>query len=383
MKRAREEDGSAFASSPRSAALALLQRTLSEEDPPSHLVVELEAALFEAWPISKLYRSRVRLVVAVLRRDATVRSSFCKGTISSHRLAVAKEEELLSEEQQAKRARFEHASLERSLGTNLPLGRYVMGIDCTAASCHQECERRHLDPRECQRVAWSQLSGTSLVVCAGPERSGSTWLYNAVRLLHLAAKKPCDSYWLAEISEEKLRERLDVQPPCVVCIKTHEWHDNYDALLPQHKPLIVLTHRDLRGVCASYQRVKWQEAIPDRYVADHLQWQKRCTLDIAYESFMRDGTLELSRLSKHLGLNLEHSSLCDVQQELSELRRCHLGNAVCQITKLWPDHMSSAAKSLQNNANASLDELNKFLDPAYAQVLNVRFQEYQSLYGYV
>ena len=28
------------------------------------------------------------------------------------------------------------------------------------------------------------------VICAGPERSGSTWLYNAIRLLHLKAKAP-------------------------------------------------------------------------------------------------------------------------------------------------------------------------------------------------
>jgi len=219
------------------------------------------------------------------------------------------------------------------------------------------------------------------VLCAGPERSGSTWLYNAVRLLHLEAKVPCDSYWIARLTEEKLRERLAAQPPAVVCVKTHEWFPEYEAFvgLARH---VVLTHRDLRGVCASYRRVKWAIGIPDAYVAEHMQWRRRCTLDLAYEDVVRGGEQTLQRLAEHLGLPVDSAAVSAVNSELLGLRRSHSGNAVCQVTKLWPDHVSGSTRRLQGQEAASSSALNEFKDPEYAQVLNSRFREYQEAYGY-
>ncbi len=53
-------------------------------------------------------------------------------------------------------------------------------------------------------------------------------------------------------------------------MKTHEWSDRWDPASADH---ILLTHRDLRGVLASYQRVGWAFDIPDSYVDEHMRWR--------------------------------------------------------------------------------------------------------------
>eukprot|EP00928_Gymnodinium_smaydae_P041840 TRINITY_DN28263_c0_g8_i1.p1 TRINITY_DN28263_c0_g8~~TRINITY_DN28263_c0_g8_i1.p1 ORF type:complete len:257 (+),score=46.39 TRINITY_DN28263_c0_g8_i1:253-1023(+) len=204
----------------------------------------------------------------------------------------------------------------------------------------------------------------------------------------LRAKLPCDSYWLPSLSLDAIEERLEAakaSPYCAVLIKTHDWSSDYPALLKslEPSPRIMLTHRDLRGVCASYRRVKWDIAIPDRYVQDHMSWREHCTLDIAYEDLVRDGASQLKRLATHLDIDLCTAELEDVARELQELKRCHMGNAVSQLTKLWPNHMSPTTRRLQGVAGTANDKLNELPDPSYVEVLNVRFAQFQRLYGYI
>jgi hypothetical protein len=42
---------------------------------------------------------------------------------------------------------------------------------------------------------------------SGPERSGSTWLFNAIRLLMQDAKEPLDPFWITHLTDEALRQR--------------------------------------------------------------------------------------------------------------------------------------------------------------------------------
>ena len=42
---------------------------------------------------------------------------------------------------------------------------------------------------------------------AGPERSGSTWLFNAVRLLYEDAQEPLDAYWVTHLTDAALDAR--------------------------------------------------------------------------------------------------------------------------------------------------------------------------------
>jgi len=49
--------------------------------------------------------------------------------------------------------------------------------------------------------------GHNLCCTAGPERSGSTWLFNAVRLLLKHAHIPYDPYWVTTLTTDKLQKR--------------------------------------------------------------------------------------------------------------------------------------------------------------------------------
>eukprot|EP00913_Durusdinium_trenchii_P003062 g2831.t1 len=218
------------------------------------------------------------------------------------------------------------------------------------------------------RGKWPKLQANHLVICAGPERSGSTWLYNAVRLLHLKAQVPCDSYWMTRLSHAKLEERLRAQPLAVVLVKTHEWSADYAELVPMAKH-IFLTHRDLRGVVASY-RHNVQDMAVDAYSGLRTP---------TFRSTWSGDAIVRWISAMSLG-----SQLSSVQSDLIQLKRSHCGNAVCQVTKLWPDHRSAETERLQGKGCAANNaELNELKDEAYAQVLNTRFKEYQMLYGYL
>ncbi|CAK0798139.1 unnamed protein product [Prorocentrum cordatum] len=352
---------------------------------------ELERAVFEAGLGPGGYRAKVRALAAALRRaPAEARARARTGELPARLLAAAGgEEHLRSDSQRKRRAEESLQCLEACLGARVGgPGRHVLGIDCAGRDCHEECERRHLDARERERGGWPTLPESQLLLCVGPERSGSTWLYNAVRLLHIESRVPCDSYWIARLTREKLAERLAARPPAVVCVKTHDWHAGYEDLVGQASR-VLLTHRDLRGVCASYRRVKWDVGIPDAYVESHMQWRRHHTMDIAFEDILCAGREALHRLAQHLGLPVagDPGGLEAVHSRLCGLRRSHLGNAVCQVTKLWPDHVSDAARRLRDKvaagaAHPRAEELNALRDPEYEQVLNSRFCAYQALYGY-
>lgn len=345
MKRKHDTDA-VISDQVRDAAVELLRRNLegkssSKKDGTSVLrdvASAIECAVLAAKPEAQAYRAKVRSLAATLRRNSKVQDRVRQGDLSPADFVKAEDEALLTNEQLETLQQHRQESLALSLNSNL--GQYVLGIDCTGAECHEECERRHLETREHARSGWPRLSHSKLIICAGPERSGSTWLYNAVRLLHVAARTPCDSYWLPALSDQKLRERMEAQPYAVVLVKTHDWHSGYPELLRGSANFVgakhvILTHRNLSGVCASYRRVKWEIGIPDRYVEDHMQWRQHCTLDLAYEDIVCHGERTLQALANHVGLSLNETEISTVNTELLELRRCHLGSAVCQVTKLW------------------------------------------------
>ena len=58
---------------------------------------------------------------------------------------------------------------------------------------------RHFSEKQC--------SDHIFCCAAGPERSGSTWLFNAVRLILKHAHIPYDPYWITTLTTDKLQQR--------------------------------------------------------------------------------------------------------------------------------------------------------------------------------
>jgi len=133
-----------------------------------------------------------------------------------------------------------------------------------------------------------------IYVCAGITRSGSTWVYNAVRaILRNAGVPDLAAGWISE-KEKILTHRNAV-------IKTH----SFDADLAARSDVVVVSHRDLRDVAASMHR-KYKVEFSIKPVRetfdDYIKWKKTAVYDLRYEQLLIDKAPELKKIAAVLKL---------------------------------------------------------------------------------
>jgi hypothetical protein len=133
-----------------------------------------------------------------------------------------------------------------------------------------------------------------IYLCAGMKRSGSTWLYNAVRgILKHAGVRDLQAGWITE--KEKLLSHRNV------VIKTH----SFDANLAAQSDVVLISHRDLRDVAASLHR-KFKVAFSTEGVRetfdDYTKWKKFAAYDLPYEQLLIDKISELKKIAAVLKL---------------------------------------------------------------------------------
>lgn len=268
-----------------------------------------------------------------------------------------------------------------------------------------ECEYRHLSQSE-KELRQSKVGKTlkqypflnefdesKLIIAAGPERSGSTWLYNAIRLLFLHSNQCIDSYWIHAVTKDKIVKRLQASntmdqdskqnEQCQhLLIKTHQYpftDNNKLSDILNLKPIIIITHRNLNNVILSYQRVGWSSSLPYNYVSDHLKWQKITSLDLGFEDMMKDQVNALNIIAQHIGLlkqdikddKLSKQWVNHVLIELNNLKAPINKYGPDNITKLWPSHIGSKTTSSDNK-----------LDKKTQQEIAEKYGEFIKLYGY-
>lgn len=151
-----------------------------------------------------------------------------------------------------------------------------------------------------------------LVLSAGMPRSGSTWLYNALRLMlvqRFPAPEDLVCGWVGDIG------RLPTDAACRL-LKIHEW----DADLVAQADFVAWSYRDLRDAMASQHR-KFGGALSltfaDYLVRQDARWLSRADHVMRYEDMLIDPQRELIRLSQALALpGVDPAAL---QQELDGL----------------------------------------------------------------
>ncbi|KAK9813795.1 hypothetical protein WJX73_010153 [Symbiochloris irregularis] len=242
-----------------------------------------------------------------------------------------------------------------------------------------ECEGLHLLSGEVEeQQQWHTLSAERpgrLIVAAGPERSGSTWLYNAVRLLYWCAKKPLHAYWLHTVTDRKLQQRqCGCKGAADVLVKTHCWSDRWDPAHHTHK--IFVTHRDLGEVVSSYQRLGWAFDISNSYVHDHQRWKEVSQRDIAFEDIIQKPREELQALAEELGLDRQ-VDIAEVHQQLNALKPPDSGPPD-PVTKLWARHLSPQVLAQLAGSGSAQHQTR----PPSNEQLRARFPVYYQQYGY-
>jgi hypothetical protein len=136
-----------------------------------------------------------------------------------------------------------------------------------------------------------------IYVCAGMTRSGSTWLFNAVRVLlkHSGAPDLAGGY-IGQI-DELLTHKTAI-------IKIHP----FNADLAAKADVILTAHRDPRDVAASMQRHYQQEysiVEMNEWVKGQVKWAQHAAYDMHYEDLLVDRLTVVKDIAAVLKLSPE------------------------------------------------------------------------------
>lgn len=149
-------------------------------------------------------------------------------------------------------------------------------------------------------TAPKEASVPTLVVVAGMPRSGSTWLFNAVRLLLQATGRPVEAAWFAEY------DRNAKAPLHLVKL-----HDPIEAV-GLDPALVLTTWRDFDACIASLVRMGWTKDDVDarrrarqRQETVYQYWAARSDLEIDFDEIVNDPERAVLRLAAVLGVAAE------------------------------------------------------------------------------
>jgi hypothetical protein len=169
---------------------------------------------------------------------------------------------------------------------------------------HRITERRRF------RLAFLRRWGRSrIILSAGMPRSGSTWEYNAARLLlRRALGNDLSSGWIDDW------QRLPQAP--VLLLKLHE----FDAFLARHAAVILYSFRDLRDALASSRRMFGTAPsleLARRWLNADRQWRAVADCSVRYEDLLTDSATLVCGLARALAVGEIHAD--EVLQEIAAL----------------------------------------------------------------
>lgn len=213
-------------------------------------------------------------------------------------------------------------------------------------------EKRHMlykaSPENIRsRQSRSEIAPPFVVVVAGVPRSGSTWLYNAARLICEASELDLLACWVADY-DKSAKQDADVH-----LIKLH----NEDQLsFPYHR--LLTTRRDLDERLASLLRIGWIESTPEAilnaakgHASLHAYWAERSDLEISYDEIEHAPIAALEKICDVLDMPLSHSDKACISASLAALKAPEAASgphAHDATTLLHPDHRSD--KAARDNA---------------------------------
>jgi hypothetical protein len=184
------------------------------------------------------------------------------------------------------------------------------------------------------RFRWSYARAarrTRIVLSAGMPRSGSTWLYNAARLL-LSSRDEPSCGWIDDWA------RLPVGR--VMLIKVHA----FDPFLARGAGIILYSYRDVRDALASSKRcfgVEPSVELARQWLDADRQWRARADFVMRYESMLADPRSVVGELARVV--NISPIDPDEILEQLAQLdcRVAHTGAGGYDVeTLLHPGHIT-------------------------------------------
>jgi hypothetical protein len=182
-------------------------------------------------------------------------------------------------------------------------------------------------------VITKRPNASKIIVCAGNQRSGSTWLYNIVRLAYISAGYKTYGAWIDEY--------IPTLEADIHIIKTHQFHEG----LSNVADIVIVSTRDLRDCAASLVRKQWISHAPEEFKSllrtevtrSIVPWRKRADINVAYEDTFKDKIKQITKLISQLGLEkVDPEKLNELVDNLS----LEIYHAVNPVTMLSPKHIT-------------------------------------------
>ena len=156
------------------------------------------------------------------------------------------------------------------------------------------------------------LTKPPLILTTGLKRSGSTWLYNATRLiLENLVEESVASGWIDDMGElGQLTQGV---------VKLHDPNE----LLRDRADFVFHSHRDLRDIAASLQRkfgIQAKLATVAAVVEDDLFWSACADLTVSYEQIVGQPEVIVGKLYNCLGVVPTAAQIDEVVNTLAALQ---------------------------------------------------------------
>lgn len=193
------------------------------------------------------------------------------------------------------------------------------------------------------------VHGPFVVVAAGVPRSGSTWLFNAARLVCERAGVSCYADWCADY------DPASHQDSEIHLVKVH----SPDQLsFPYHR--ILTSHRDMIERLASLLRMGWVERNADslRKTAESLSefdfyWAERSDLEVEFEDIMDQPDAQILQIAHVLDVDCDAVAAEGLAAQLASLPEKKVrpnARGHDTTTLLHPDHQATEEQRQENIA---------------------------------
>jgi hypothetical protein len=169
-----------------------------------------------------------------------------------------------------------------------------------------------------------------IVLSAGMPRSGSTWLFNAARLLLRRAEGDgLSSGWVGDWPS--------LQQGRTVLLKLHD----FDAPLVRRADVVLYSYRDVRDVLASSKRkfgTPPSVEAAKRLLEHDRRWRQAARLVMRYESMLADPAAVVKELAEVLEIRNVNSAA--VVEEIRALDASATAGGYDRETLLHPGHVT-------------------------------------------
>jgi len=156
------------------------------------------------------------------------------------------------------------------------------------------------------------LNDSALILAAGMQRSASTWLYNAARLLLTSSPSVAEQFscgWIGDWEQIPKKNYM--------LIKVHDFNKS----LVDHSKYILYSFRDIRDVIASgIRKFGWvpSEKVADNLIIQHERWMKEADLVMRYETMLHNKESIINDLARLFDIkNVDPAGIANSIEELN------------------------------------------------------------------